>query len=98
MSAASILRQAASIVDGRRRTYGDPIDHLQRVARRWSITLGVTVTAHQVALCMIDMKQERLRKDPRHADSKKDIAGYAAIMAELDRTITTRKSKRRNRK
>lgn len=93
MKASALLREAAKTIDGRRRTYGDPKDHVRRVAARWSVTLGRTVTPHEVCLCMLDLKIERLRHDSSHRDSKIDIAGYAGILSELD-TITPRKGRK----
>ena len=43
----------------------------------------MSVTARQVILCLIDLKVARLCHDPQHFDSITDIAGYAAILAEL---------------
>ena len=83
MTAEQLLEQAASVVRDRRRTYGQPRDLFERVAVRWSQVLGVRVTARQVAVCLIDVKVARLAHDPRHLDSITDIAGYAAILAEL---------------
>jgi hypothetical protein len=83
MTAEQLLEQAASVVRDRRRTYGQPHDLFERVAARWSQVLGVSVTARQVAVCLIDVKVARLIHDPRHLDSITDIAGYAAILAEL---------------
>ena len=52
---------------------------------RWSITLGVTVTPQQVALCMIDLKLARLAHDPHYADGPIDVIGYAALIPEIIR-------------
>jgi hypothetical protein len=43
------------------------------------------VTPAQVALCLIDLKLARLARDPRHVDSILDVAGYAAVLAEVTR-------------
>jgi hypothetical protein len=83
MTPEQLLEQAASVVRDRRHTYGQPHDLFERVAARWSQVLGVSVTARQVAVCLIDVKVARLAHDPRHLDSITDIAGYAAILAEL---------------
>ena len=83
MTAEQLLEQAASVVRDRRRTYGQPRDLFERVAARWSQVLGMRVTPAQVVVCLIDVKVARLTHDPRHLDSITDIAGYAAILAEL---------------
>jgi hypothetical protein len=83
MRAEQLLEQAASTVDRRRRTYGQPTELFEHVARRWSLVLDVDVTAAQAMLCLIDLKVARLTHDPGHLDSIIDIAGYAGCLAEL---------------
>ena len=85
MSALSMLRHAATVVADRGRAYGDARQSMEAIAQRWSLTLGHPVTAAQVALCMIDLKLERLKHDPRHEDSLLDVAGYAAVLHEISR-------------
>jgi hypothetical protein len=80
-----MLQQAAAVVAGRRQIYGDPHVSMEAIARRWSLTLGHTVTPAQVALCLIDLKLARLAHDPSHLDSMIDIAGYAAVLREVSR-------------
>jgi hypothetical protein len=84
MTGELLLRQAATIVANRRAVYGDPATSMDLVARRWSITLGLTVTPAQVTLCLIDLKLARLAHDPTHLDSMVDIAGYAAVLREVN--------------
>ena len=83
MRAEHLLQQAASIVDRRRRTYGQPTELFEHVARRWSLVLGVNVTPAQAMLCLVDLKVARLTHDPGHLDSIIDIGGYAGCLAEL---------------
>jgi hypothetical protein len=85
MKAEELLEQAAGVVARRRSTYGQPIELFEHVARRWSLVLGVEVTAAQAVLCLIDLKLARLTQDPRHLDSITDIAGYAGCLAEVAR-------------
>jgi hypothetical protein len=84
MTGELLLRQAATIVANRRAVYGDPATSMDLVARRWSITLGRPVSPAQVALCLIDLKLARLAHDPSHLDSMVDIAGYAAVLREVN--------------
>lgn len=63
--------------------YGTPKDCFTDIAARWSLTLGLTITAAQVALCMIDLKMARLAQNHGHQDSWVDIAGYAACGVEV---------------
>jgi hypothetical protein len=85
MKAEELLEQAARVVARRRSIYGQPIDLFEQVAKRWSLVLGVEVTAAQAILCLIDLKAARLAHDPRHLDSITDIAGYAGCLAEVAR-------------
>jgi hypothetical protein len=78
-----MLQEAARTVTARRKAYGDASILFGQIARRWSLTLGVEVTAAQVALCLIDLKLARLTTDPAHAGSIMDVAGYAACLSEV---------------
>lgn len=83
MKAEQLLEHAAGIVTRRRREYGDPRLLFEQIAQRWSLTLGIEISAAQAIACMIDVKMARLAHDPGHADSINDIAGYAACLAEV---------------
>ena len=85
MNADLVLALAERAVEDRRNDYGNPAEFFRWLARRWSLTLGHEVTPEQVVLCLIDLKHERLRRNPAHRDSLVDIAGYAACLAELTR-------------
>jgi hypothetical protein len=85
MNAEMLLEHAAGVVADRRRLYGEPEDHFEHVARRWSLVLGTKVSPAQVALCLIDLKLARLSNDPKHLDSIVDVAGYAACLREVSR-------------
>lgn len=85
MSAARFLQRVAQVLEDRGAAYGDPKVQMQAIAQRWSITLGVTVTPQQVALCMIDLKLARLAHDPNYADGPIDVIGYAALIPEIIR-------------
>lgn len=77
------LEQAREAVLGRADDYGRPEDLFSAIAARWSLTLGISITARLVALCMIDMKTARLCAGIK-SDSWVDIAGYAACGFEVD--------------
>jgi hypothetical protein len=85
MNSSMLLRHAEAIVRDRRDSYGDPADFFEAVARRWSLALGAPITPRRVVLCLIELKLQRLVRDPSHADSTADVAGYAAILSELER-------------
>jgi hypothetical protein len=85
MTGEELLQHAAAVVRNRRRTYGEPELLFARVAERWSQHLGTKITATQVTLCLADLKLARLTIDPTHLDSLVDVAGYAAIIREVQR-------------
>jgi hypothetical protein len=83
--AEELLLEAAATVNDRRTAYGEPAEHFERVAMRWSQVLGVPVTPAQVVLCLLDLKLARLVHDPAHEDSQRDVAGYAGCLREVTR-------------
>jgi hypothetical protein len=85
MNGPELLEHAAGVVSRRRREYGEPVELFDRIAQRWSLTLGRKVSPAQVALCLIDLKLARLARDPKHLDSVVDVAGYAAVLREVSR-------------
>ena len=85
MSGESMLKYAATIFNERSEAYGAPSKSMELLAKRWSITLGHPVTPAQAVMCLIDLKLTRLGHDPRHDDSIRDLAGYAAVLHEVAR-------------
>ncbi len=85
MNGEMLLQHAAGVVENRRRRYGEPEDLFDHIAKRWSLVLGTKVTPAQVAMCLIDVKMARLARDPKHLDSIVDVAGYAAMLREVQR-------------
>ena len=77
------LEKVAAVLDDRGAGYGNPVDTLDDIARRWSMTLGTEVSPEQVAMCMIELKLVRLQRTSGHLDSVADIAGYAACLNEV---------------
>ena len=87
MKAEELLEQAADVVARRRSTYGQPTELFEHVAKRWSLVLGVEVTAAQAILCLIDLKAARLAHDPRHPQhstaneaSRASVIGTATLL------------------
>jgi|TARA_R110000796_G_scaffold241992_1_gene363892 hypothetical protein len=90
----SILKAAQNLIKGdRAEDYGDKTITHRNIAELWSDYLGHSVSAHDVAICMILLKIARL-KTKHKEDSYIDIAGYAAIAAEIeiDNQIVKKKS------
>jgi Domain of unknown function (DUF6378) len=85
MTGEQMLHHVASIIAERGAVYGDATTSMATVAQRWSITLGHPVAPAQVVLCLIDLKLTRLSHNPMHQDSVCDLAGYAAVLQEVNR-------------
>jgi Domain of unknown function (DUF6378) len=83
MNAEAFLQHAADVVTRRRYEYGEPVDLFEHIAKRWSLTLGIKISAAQVVLCLIDVKMARLARNPKHLDSQVDVAGYAGCLREV---------------
>ena len=83
MGAIEFLAGVAGTIAKRGEEYGDTLPLFTDIARRWSVALGFDISPAQVAICLIDLKLARLSQNPIHADSIRDIAGYAAILAEI---------------
>jgi hypothetical protein len=80
----NILETANQIINGdRARDYGSTLDNFGRIAKLWSVILGVEVTPEQHVLCMLAVKMARLCHTPTHIDSIVDIAGYAGTYEKL---------------
>lgn len=78
-----MLLDAARIIKERGEAYGAAAANMATTARLWSVVLNTEVTPAQVALCQIQLKVARLLVTPSHADSVLDIAGYAAVLHEV---------------
>jgi hypothetical protein len=65
-----------AILADRQEIYGDFRDFCTFTAARWSNVLGHPIRPYQVPLMMAEVKRERLRTSPKHADSILDLAAY----------------------
>lgn len=84
MTRDDILATAQTLINGERAAdYGSARDNFTRIALGWSVILGKTVHAHEVALCMDWLKTCRLIGAPSHLDSWTDKAGYTALGGEI---------------
>ena len=79
-----LLDAASRAVNGvRQGAYGSAENSFQRIAHMWNAYLWGKghpggLSAHDVALMMVQLKTARLMADPGHVDSWVDIIGYGA--------------------
>lgn len=79
-----LLDEARSVVCGdRQRDYGDARDNFKRIAALWGAVLDLDISPADVALCLALLKVSRLAHQGGHWDSWVDLAGYAALGAEV---------------
>lgn len=83
MKANTLLRTLAGTLKQRGKDYGTMRENHKRIAAIWAVVLERPVTPEQVALCMAGVKMARLVQSPDHEDSWLDLAGYAAVGAEI---------------
>lgn len=87
MKRKQVLDAAAlCVLHDRNDSYGGPEDSFAIIADLWSVYWQATgranFEAHDVALMLGQLKTARLARNPKHADSWVDLAGYAACGAE----------------
>ncbi len=84
MKAQETLKIAASLVSGdRAKKHGDMFRSHDLIAKFWSVYLGKTIEAHDVACMMALLKIARTQCGETNPDDHIDMAGYAAIAGEL---------------
>jgi len=83
MNREDFLKYVGDTVGNRGESYGDAKENFERVCKLWQVVLGVDISAAQFAQMMICLKVARLNATPGHTDSWIDIAGYAALAAEV---------------
>lgn len=82
--AASILTEAATIVDGaRQQTHGDRERSFGMIAALWSAYLGANVNPIDVAQMMVLLKVARGKCGKMVKDHQVDQCGYSALAGEL---------------
>ena len=68
----------------RQEDYGSPEDNFKLISSLWSVYLDYDLKPRDVAIMMALLKIARIQTGAKTADSYIDLAGYAAIAAELD--------------
>lgn len=88
MKKEAVLDKAKELISNERlKHYGPPKVNFTRIARLWSVVLGIEVSAAQVAVCLAQLKIARLCETPQHEDSWIDLAGYAACGGEVSELL-----------
>lgn len=79
------LREAAKIISGDRDVqYGGPEENFERIAKIWSVILGIEISNEDVGMMMVGLKVARYAsKSGFQADTWIDIAGYAGCGYEV---------------
>lgn len=75
------------ILKDREKSYGDPIEMHNRIAKIWSAILNQPVTAYEVALCMTGLKLARATKNASDPDSLIDAHGYTEIAQTIQADV-----------
>jgi hypothetical protein len=79
-----VLEEAKGLITGdREEDYGDPGSNFRCIADMWSAYLDHVIAPHDVAAMMILLKLSRVQTSPGKRDSWVDLAGYAALGAEV---------------
>lgn len=80
-----VLRSADKAINGPRQdSYGPPGENFSNIARLWSVYLGYTIMPEDVAMLMVLLKVARAKGGSAGVDTYVDIAGYAALGAEVE--------------
>ena len=84
VSRGDVLEEARNLIYGdRAETHGDVEGNFGNIAGLWSVYLGHTVTAEDVALMMTLMKIARTKSGDVNMDDIVDAIGYLALGGEL---------------
>jgi hypothetical protein len=85
MSGVELLDEAKRLITGDRlKDYGSALVNHTRISSLWSAFLGVTISPREAAIMMSLVKIAREAEGPKE-DSIVDIAGYAAVCADIAR-------------
>jgi hypothetical protein len=82
--AAELLKEAAELINGERaKTYGEPQQSFENIARLWSAYLDRPISVYDVGMLMILLKVSRGRNN-FHRDNPIDICGYSSLVGSDD--------------
>jgi hypothetical protein len=75
--------EVSALLADREKDYGSPVQNFQRIAGMWSALFGWDVTASQVGLAMICVKQSRELHSHKD-DNLADIDGYVECIRLIE--------------
>lgn len=79
-----VLDEAKNLIStDREQDYGSPRESFERIARLWTHYFGTHFAPADVAAMLALVKISRIARDPAKQDSWVDLAGYAALGAEV---------------
>lgn len=94
MKREDILQQALSVIcNDREDEYGSPENNFSKIAQLWSDYIGYKFSASDVCMMMVLVKMSRIKTGKPKADSFVDMAGYAALAAEVSKDLVLGGSK-----
>ena len=77
------LETAIELITGpRAHDYGNKIVNHNNIAKLWSAYLDISISPHDVAVCMTLLKIARTKLGSRSSDTYVDAAAYMAIAGE----------------
>ena len=77
------LETAIELITGpRAHDYGNKIINHNNIAKLWSAYLDISISPHDVAVCMTLLKIARTKLGSRASDTYVDAAAYMAIAGE----------------
>jgi Domain of unknown function (DUF6378) len=84
MNRTEVLKAAEHVITkDRQDQYGNAEDSFATIAGLWSNYLGTRLSEFDVSMMMTLLKVARAKSNPNHTDNLVDIAGYAALAAEM---------------
>ena len=69
--------------------YGSPKDNFDVIAKLWTGYIGTSIAATGVAMMLCLLKIARIKTGSATEDTFVDLAGYAALGAEVEERIKT---------
>lgn len=79
-----ILDLARDAITNRKDSYGAPEDNFVLIADLWSLYLGFSIRARDVAVLMCLFKIARIKSGVGMDDNFVDICGYASLAGEME--------------